>query len=212
MVAQGEADALVAERVWQELARGLMERRPSRMFEVLAECGAAAVVVLPELAGLSQVSRAPAGSAALDAAAERGFGLAERFALIAMHAEERAIETLCERLRVPQESRELALLAARYCADVRKAGQVAGGMLPVALTSGRTLCARPERFAQLLKVCAVAAGKPASEPAVRDCVKRWRPRDAVDAGAVAKGCSAVQIKERVAQARIDAITKAVQSK
>ena len=51
MVANGEADALVPERVWQELARGLMELRPSRMFEVLRDCGALARV-LPELARL----------------------------------------------------------------------------------------------------------------------------------------------------------------
>ncbi len=48
MVADGEVDALVAERVWQELARGLMEEKPSRMFEVLRECGALKVV-LPEV-------------------------------------------------------------------------------------------------------------------------------------------------------------------
>src|SRR5262249_3833180 len=48
MVEGGEADALVAERVWQELARGLMEQRPSRMFEVLRECGALARI-LPEV-------------------------------------------------------------------------------------------------------------------------------------------------------------------
>ena len=40
MVADGEADALVAERVWQELSRGLMQAKPSHMFEVLRECGA----------------------------------------------------------------------------------------------------------------------------------------------------------------------------
>ena len=40
MVADGEADALVAERVWQELSRGLMQAAPRRMFEVLRECGA----------------------------------------------------------------------------------------------------------------------------------------------------------------------------
>ena len=40
MVQAGEVDALVAERVWQELSRGLMEAKPSRMFEVLRECGA----------------------------------------------------------------------------------------------------------------------------------------------------------------------------
>ena len=48
MVQHGEADHLVAERVWQELSRGLMEAQPSRMFAVLRECGALAVV-LPEL-------------------------------------------------------------------------------------------------------------------------------------------------------------------
>jgi len=40
MVADGEVDHLVAERVWQELAKGLLEEMPSRMFEVLRQCGA----------------------------------------------------------------------------------------------------------------------------------------------------------------------------
>jgi hypothetical protein len=48
MADNGEVDHLVPERVWQELARGLMEARPSRMFEVLRACGALAKV-LPEL-------------------------------------------------------------------------------------------------------------------------------------------------------------------
>ncbi|KAB2895168.1 MAG: multifunctional CCA addition/repair protein, partial [Burkholderiaceae bacterium] len=48
MVQAGEANHLVPERVWQELARGLMEERPSRMVEVLRDCGALAVL-LPEL-------------------------------------------------------------------------------------------------------------------------------------------------------------------
>ncbi|HYK14860.1 MAG TPA: multifunctional CCA tRNA nucleotidyl transferase/2'3'-cyclic phosphodiesterase/2'nucleotidase/phosphatase [Burkholderiales bacterium] len=211
MVAQGEANALVAERVWQELARGLMEQRPARMFEVLAECGAAAVV-LPELAGLTAGVAGARRLAVLDAAAERGLGLAERFALVAMHAEERAIEMLCERLRVPQDSRELALLAARYCADVRKADKLPVDALLWLLQAADAL-RRPERFAQLLNVCAVAADKPANEPAVARLRNALAAAHAVDAGAVAKGCSdPAQIKERVAQARIDAITKAVQSK
>jgi tRNA nucleotidyltransferase (CCA-adding enzyme) len=40
MTLAGEVDALVAERVWQEISRGLMETCPSRMFEVLRDCGA----------------------------------------------------------------------------------------------------------------------------------------------------------------------------
>ena len=51
MVTAGEVDALVPERVWQEVSRGLMEKRPSRMFEVLRECGALARI-LPEIDGL----------------------------------------------------------------------------------------------------------------------------------------------------------------
>ena len=51
MVENGEADALVAERVWQELAKGLMEKNPRRMIEVLRECGALKVL-LPEVDAL----------------------------------------------------------------------------------------------------------------------------------------------------------------
>ncbi|MFX5578986.1 multifunctional CCA tRNA nucleotidyl transferase/2'3'-cyclic phosphodiesterase/2'nucleotidase/phosphatase, partial [Acinetobacter baumannii] len=51
MVQEGEVDALVPERVWQELARGLMEHKPSRMFEVLRACGALQRI-LPELDAL----------------------------------------------------------------------------------------------------------------------------------------------------------------
>ncbi|MFM2399662.1 MAG: hypothetical protein RL341_1819, partial [Pseudomonadota bacterium] len=51
MVAAGEVDALVPERVWQELARGLMAQKPSRMFDVLRECGALPKL-LPEVDAL----------------------------------------------------------------------------------------------------------------------------------------------------------------
>ncbi|MES2481079.1 MAG: hypothetical protein V4609_03700 [Pseudomonadota bacterium] len=58
MVHDGEVDALVSERVWQELARGLMEDRPSRLFEVLRECGALARL-LPEVDRLWGVPQRP---------------------------------------------------------------------------------------------------------------------------------------------------------
>jgi tRNA nucleotidyltransferase (CCA-adding enzyme) len=51
MVNNGEVDALVAERVWQELARGLMEKKPSRFFETLRSCGALAKII-PEVDAL----------------------------------------------------------------------------------------------------------------------------------------------------------------
>jgi tRNA nucleotidyltransferase (CCA-adding enzyme) len=206
MVVDGEADALVAERVWQELARGLMEQRPSRMFEVLAECGALAAI-LPELTAVTAGAAGARRLAALDAVAAHGLGLAERFAVLTMDTEEKLLEAFCERLRVPQDCRELALLAARHCSEVRKADKLAPAAL-LALIQATDALRRPDRFAQLLDVCAAAADKPASEAAVarlRDALAEAR---AVDAGAVARGCAdPAQIKERVAQARIDAITK-----
>ena len=48
MVDGGEVDHLVAERVWQELSRGLMEAAPSRMIRVLRDCGALQRI-LPEI-------------------------------------------------------------------------------------------------------------------------------------------------------------------
>ncbi|HXF65338.1 MAG TPA: multifunctional CCA tRNA nucleotidyl transferase/2'3'-cyclic phosphodiesterase/2'nucleotidase/phosphatase, partial [Burkholderiales bacterium] len=76
MVAEGEADALVPERAWQEIARGLMEARPSRMLEALRACGALARVA-PELDALWDRKDAAAQAlAALDAAAREGATLA----------------------------------------------------------------------------------------------------------------------------------------
>ena len=93
MVAAGEVDALVPERVWQELARGLMEARPSRMLEVLCSCGALARI-LPEvdrLFGVPQPARhhpeIDTGVHVLlvvDAAARQPFALTVRFAAL-MH-------------------------------------------------------------------------------------------------------------------------------
>ena len=59
MVHNGEVDALVPERVWQEFARGLMEQRPSRMFYALRECSAL-TRIMPEVDAL--VRRTPAAA------------------------------------------------------------------------------------------------------------------------------------------------------
>ena len=141
MVAHGEADHLVAERVWQELARGLMEEKPSRMFEVLRECGALAVL-LPEVARLwgvpqraeyhPEVDTGVHLMMVLDMAARLQAPLPVRFAclvhdlgkgttaadMLPRHIghEERSAELLkdvAERLRVPVDCRETADVVAR---------------------------------------------------------------------------------------------------
>ena len=91
MVAAGEVDALVPERVWQELSRGLMEQKPSRMFDVLRRCGALRRI-LPEvdrLFGVPQradfhpeVDSGVHLMMVLDMAARLGTGLAVRYACL----------------------------------------------------------------------------------------------------------------------------------
>ena len=181
MVDGGEADFLVAERVWQELARGLMEARPSRMFEVLRECGALARL-LPELDRLfgvpqradynPEVDTGVHVMLALDHAAREGYALPVRFAVLAhdfgkgltppdvlpRHPGHEAhgvklVDDVCARLRVPAECRELALLATRYHGDIRRGSELRAATV-VRLLERTDALRRPQRFAQLLEACA----------------------------------------------------------
>ncbi|MBK5105858.1 MAG: multifunctional CCA tRNA nucleotidyl transferase/2'3'-cyclic phosphodiesterase/2'nucleotidase/phosphatase, partial [Burkholderiales bacterium] len=115
MVEAGEADALVAERVWQELAVGLMEAAPSKMFTLLRSCGALARV-LPELAEAWARRGVHARTQrALDFAAARGYALEVRYAVLAcglagVEASERELRRMSARLRAPADARDLAVL------------------------------------------------------------------------------------------------------
>jgi tRNA nucleotidyltransferase (CCA-adding enzyme) len=180
MVEQGEVDALVPERVWQELARGLMQVRPSRMFEVLRACGALARL-LPEVERLWGVPQ-PAEHhpevdtgvhlmMVLDMAARLNASLAVRFAclghdlgkgttpadLLPRHLghEQRSVELvrrLGERLRVPGVAVALAEVVAREHGHVHRSG----GFGPAAIARLLERCdaiRRPDRFADLLLAC-----------------------------------------------------------
>jgi tRNA nucleotidyltransferase (CCA-adding enzyme) len=180
MVVDGEVDHLVAERVWQELAKGLMESRPSRMFEVLRECGALARL-LPEVDALFGVPQRADYHPEIDAgihtlmvidqAARRGFPLTVRFAglthdlgkattpadILPRHLghEERSVhlvEQMTSRLRVPNECRDLALLMARYHGNVHRAAELRAATI-VTLFEKADALRRPERFRELLDAC-----------------------------------------------------------
>ena len=191
MVAAGEVDALVPERVWQEIARGLMEARPSRMLEVLWSCGALARI-LPELDRLFGVPQ-PAQHhpeidtgvhvlLVVDAAAARRFGLPVRFAAL-MHDlgkgltdreewphhhghEDRGVElvhAVCARLKVPAECRDLAVLAAREHGVIHRAAELKAATA-VKLVERCDGLRRPERFVELLDACACDFhGRPGNE-------------------------------------------------
>ncbi|MEX2198770.1 MAG: hypothetical protein WD886_08150 [Burkholderiales bacterium] len=192
MVEIGEADHLVAERVWQEFSRGLMEKHPARMLEVLAECGLAARL-LPELKN---------ERAALERATQAGAPLAVRFAVLCWGLEASQVEALCDRLRAPNEARELAVAAAR-CRGLLEARD-AGGLLE--LLKRADALRRPERYAELLEAARLA------EPALDLGRARLALEAAagVDAGALARQFPQ-EIPARVAAARKAAIEKALAS-
>ena len=164
MVANGETNALISERVWRELEGALSTASPQRCFEVLRDCGALPVL-LPEFA---QSSDAPLAMQALQAAAAAGSANPVRWAALLAGLRAADVESLCARLRVPNEHRELAVLAARLCEDqTRRPEQAAADpQVLVSLFEQADAFRRPERFAQWLEVLAArrsAAGLPADE-------------------------------------------------
>ena len=180
MVAAGEADALVPERVWQELARGLMEVRPSRMFDVLRGCRALAVL-LPEVDRLWGVPQPEAHHPEIDAgvhlmmvidtSARLAASLPVRFACL-MHDlgkgttradvlprhighEKRSAELLqavCDRWRVPVDVRELADVVAREHGNIHRSGELDAAAL-VRLLERCDAFRKPARFADVLLAC-----------------------------------------------------------
>jgi tRNA nucleotidyltransferase (CCA-adding enzyme) len=181
MVASGEADYLVPERVWQEFSRGLAEEHPELMFDVLERCGFQKKV-FPELKTWPRRFAGP---------------IPVRFALLAWPLKEAEVEALCKRLRAPGEVRDLALIASRNKERLKAATPQA----LLELLKGTDAFRRPERFAELLAAARLA------EPGV-DIARLQRALTAaaaVDAGTIAKSAQGAEIARRVDQARLEAI-------
>ncbi len=180
MVQNGEVDALVPERVWQELSRGLMEKNPSRMFEVLRTCGALNKI-LPELNKLWGVPQPPQHHPEIDTgvhvmmvidyAAKQNFTLPVRFAalvhdlgkgttpvdILPRHIGHEArsvnlVKEVCKRLRVPNDCKELAVMVAKFHGKLHQALKMRPDTLLEFLTELDAI-RQPERFNDFLKAC-----------------------------------------------------------
>lgn len=239
MVANGEVDALVPERVWQELARGLMEKRPSHFILTLSECGALQKI-LPEVEALFGVPQPPQHHPEIDCgvhtmlvledAALYGYTLEVRFAalthdlgkgntpahILPRHIghEARSVEllrSLCERIRVPADCRDLALLVARYHGDVHRALELRPETI-VRLLQNCDAWRRPERFTQVLQACAAdARGRTGHEqddyPQAAYLLRALQAAQSVDAGEIAKQCTNNgAIAARLHAARVAAVS------
>jgi tRNA nucleotidyltransferase (CCA-adding enzyme) len=186
MVASGETDHLVPERVWQEFAKGLAEPQPQKMFDVLEACGLRPKL-LPEL---KQLPKSFSGS------------LPVRFTVLCLPLQEADIKTLCDRLKVPNEERELALLACR-CKSFLNASQP-GEFLN--LLKRADAFRRQERFAAFLEAARLAQSGFDSQKIDR----ALKAAISVDAGAIASQASApAAIPALLDKAREQAIAAAL---
>ena len=220
MVASGEVDALVPERVWQELSRGLMSEQPSRMLRLLAEVGAASRI-MSELVLSSRVKDLA------DRVAQQGLPLASRYAVLCLETSE--IKTLATRLRVPSECADMARLLPQVLAALLQLSQAlstgkggANDSLTPLNEVGHALkdaehadavlllfetcdaLRKPERFETLLQT---AGGVDEVVSVVCADWRSWLQIVlAVDAGAAARSASAPdQIKQKVRAARLAAL-------
>ena len=180
MTASGEVDALVPERVWKETERALGEPRPDVFFETLRSCGALQKI-FPELEALYGIPQPPRWHPEVDTgvhvmlvvryAAKIGAPKSVRFAAL-MHDLGKALSPaerwpshrgheeagvpliidLCDRLKVPNEFRELAILTARHHASVHRAAELTPTTL-LKLLETVDAFRRPERFGELLTAC-----------------------------------------------------------
>jgi len=246
MVDAGEVDALVAERVWQELSRGLMERAPARMFEVLRSIGALARL-LPEVDALFGVPQPPAHHPeidtgvhtlmVLDRCAATGQPLPVRWACLVHdlgkattpadvlprhigHEQrgEKLIRRVDERLRVPVDCAELALLTAREHTHVHASQQLDGAAL-MRLLERCDAFRRPERFLQMLAACECdATGRLGFEdrpyPQRARLAQALRIAQDVDARAasaqaIERGMKGPAIADAIRQARVNALKTAM---
>ena len=180
MVKNGEVDALVPERVWQEIAKGLMERKPSRMFEVLRECGALQKI-MPELDILWGVPQPEIYHPEIDTglhimmvidyAAKQEFSLPIRFAalthdlgkgttpkdILPRHTghEVRGVDLLKEvsrRLRVPNDCKELAQIVAKFHGKVHQVSKMQPETVLQFLMDTDAI-RQPQRFQEFLLAC-----------------------------------------------------------
>lgn len=239
--ASGELATLAPERVWQELRRALNGARPRRFIEVLRACGALAAL-LPEidrLFGVPQPARhhpeVDTGEhllLALDEAARREAPETVRFAVLlhdlgkgttraemlpAHHGHEQRgvplVEQVCERLRVPREHRELAVLGAREHTRVHRALELRHDTL-LRLLEACDALRRPARFEELLLACQIdASGRGGRSDSTYPQAERLRRAlavvSAVDARAlVEQGLRGPDIQHALRAARLAALRDA----
>jgi tRNA nucleotidyltransferase (CCA-adding enzyme) len=200
MVAAGEVNALVPERVWQELVRALAEAQPQRFFKVLTECHAL-FILFPELVHKEEALLA------LQKACQLTLELPARFATLLYYCAENQIGQLCRNYKVPKEYSDLALLVARYHRNFEKLTNTPDAVVLFDLLEKLDALRRPERVGLFLHACH-ANEKIAAEKPAQFLIEALQIARNVNAGQLdLTNLSPLEIGETLRQARLEAIKK-----
>ena len=240
MVDNGEVDALVPERVWQETVRALGENHPETFFEVLRDCGAL-TKLFPEIDRLYGVPQPEQHHPEIDTGVHTMLVLqqavklsddpAVRFAALVhdlgkgttpkeelpahVDHEERGVplvEALCDRYRIPNDYRELAVVVTRYHLHYHRAAELKDSTLLKTLEALDAF-RRPQRFEQFLLACeADSRGRPGYEERVFAQPRIYRDAyaaaAAIEAGPfVEQGLQGKAVAEAMHKARLTAISR-----
>lgn len=238
MVNSGEVDALVPERVWQETMRALTEQTPARYFEVLRNCGALSKL-FPEIDQLWGVPQPEKHHPEVDTgihtmmvltqAAKLSDDAKVRFAALVhdlgkgttpksewpKHIDHESrgvplVEALCDRYRIPNDYRELAIIVTKYHLHYHRAAELRNDTFLKTLESLDAF-RRPDRFELFLLACeADSRGRTGFEDAEFEQPgiyrKVFNAAKALDAKEfVAKGLQGKEIKDELNKKRIQAI-------
>ena len=186
MVASGEADYLVPERVWQEFSKGLMEEHPERMLEVLAESGLQQKL----LPGIDLARKRYEGS------------LPVRYALMVWPLGPDEVRRIGNALKLPNSVDEVAGITARYRPFFAKKDHAPAEMLE--FLKGADAFRRPERFREVLQAAKLAL--PAFDPSRVEAA--LRAAASIDAQAIARANAGKDIGRAIDEARLAAIRAA----
>ena len=231
MVSAGEVNALVPERVWQELAKGLMEKQPRRMIETLRACGALEII-LPEIAALFGVPQRADFHPEIDSgehtlltlqyAAEHDYCLEERYAalthdlgkaitpsqLLPHHyghdaAGIKPLQALNQRWNVPKNCAQLALLSCTYHIQLHSVSQLKPRTVMKILHKTDAI-RRPQRFLQILRVCmADARGRAGFQDKEYPQLQHWQKLQQAATNIDAAAIAQAQTRPELIAAAID---------
>ena len=201
IVASGEAGYLVAERVWQEAHRALMEPVPSAFFETLEQCGALKVI-MPELRLLLDSNN---NLPILQRAAQENASDIIRFGCLWTGEPEQAtdLKAMAKRMRLPSPFAEMAQLVMEHSTRIQTVFSQLSAEALMTLFEQTDALRRPERFADLMECVRIISNDAFSEKQKADTCQWLQHCLAMNARAIVEqGFKGKEVGEKLRIARL----------